>query len=270
MANVTVSQGITLLRNFAPEEYSYKKEYDNIGLMLGNESAVITKIMCCLDVTEKVIDEAIMLGAELIISHHPFIFYPINRITSADVLGRKILKAAENKISIYAAHTNLDYVSDGINDFVASALGLRNTTCLDAYIDSVQGMGRVGDLPNRINCTALKNNIEKVLKDSFVRIIGNPGATAKRVAVINGGGGGDTKYIDLAKQAGADCIVTADLKHHVAVYASELGITVIEPQHFTMEHCYISRLVQILKIEAKSSKFDIEVIQSQNEICPRF
>lgn len=265
----TVREALKMLQDFAPEEYEYKLEYDNIGLIVGRGDTEVNKILCCLDVTEGVIDEAAAVGANLIISHHPMIFCPIKNVVDDNVLGRKILKAAENRISIYAAHTNLDFVKDGINDYLASMIGLRNIETMHPYISSEEGIGRVGDLPNKIYCTVLKGEIETVLKDDYVRVIGEPYNQVKRVAVINGAGGGDTKYVDMAMEHGADCLVTADVKHHVAMYARENNITLIEPQHFTMEHAYISRLVQILKIEAKSHKIDVEILQA-TENNPRF
>jgi putative NIF3 family GTP cyclohydrolase 1 type 2 len=69
---------------------------------------------------------------------------------------------------------------------------------------------------------------------------------------------------------GADCLVTADVKHHVAVYAKDCGMTVIEPQHYTMEHCYLTRLTQRLRIEAAARKLAVEILQSQTDINPRF
>ncbi len=266
----TVGEVIALLRDFAPEECGYKEEYDNIGLILGDESRPVTRVICCLDVTMSVIDEAINTGAELIISHHPMIFYPISRINAGDILGRKLLKAAEHGIAVYAAHTNLDFVRDGINDYVAQLLGLHNVTSLSPYIDGETGFGRVGDLANKVYCSVFKGEVEAVLRDGYVRTVGEPYAQVKRVAVINGAGGGDTKYVDMAIKAGAECLVTADVKHHVAVYALESGITIIEPQHFTMEYCYMARLVQNLKIEAKARKADIEISLSQAEKNPRY
>lgn len=267
---VTVGEAVAILRDFAPEEYAYKKEYDNIGLILGDESRPVTRIVCCLDATGAVIDEAIALGAELIVAHHPMLFYPIQSINASTVVGRNLLKAAENGIAVYAAHTNLDFVRDGINDYVAQLLGLHNVTVLDPYINGETGFGRVGDLANKVYSSVLKGEVETVLHDSYVRTVGEPYAQVKRVAVINGGGGGNTEYVDMAMVAGADCLITADVKHHVAVYALERGITLIEPQHFTMEHCYISRLVQILKIEAKARKAELEIVQSQAEHNPRY
>lgn len=267
---IKVSDALQMLKSFAPEEYMYKEEYDNIGLICGRGDEEVKKIICCLDVTQAVIDEAIETGANLIISHHPMIFYPIKNVNSDSVTGRNLLKAIENRISVYAAHTNLDFVRDGINDYVASMLGLRNITALKPYDGNESGFGRVGDLANKVYCTVLKGEVETVLKDNYVRVIGEPYNMVKRIAVINGGGGGETSYIDMAVQAGADCLITADVKHHVAIYAKESGITMIEPQHYTMEHAYISRLVQILKIEARSRKIDIEIVQSVRDVNPRF
>ena len=266
----TVREALELIRGFAPDEYEYKKEYDNIGLLCGRYEAEVTKILCCLDVTEKVISEAIEEGAQLIISHHPVIWSPISSVRSDDVLGRKLLRAIENGIAIFAAHTNLDFCPDGINDYVAEQLGLRNVTPLEKYNDGDAGFGRVGELANKVFITVLKGEVETVLKDKYVRIVGEPYAQVKRIAVINGAGGGDTAYVDMALKAGADCLVTADVKHHVAVYAADAGLCIIEPQHFTMEYAYISRLVQTLKIEAKSHKTDIEIIQAVSEVNPRF
>ena len=268
--SVTVGQALKILRDFAPEEYGYKEEYDNIGLIIGDENREVTRVICCLDATMSVIDEAIAIGAELIIAHHPMIFYPIKNVTSSSVTGRKLLKAARHNIAVYAAHTNLDFVRDGINDYVAQLLGLHNVTNLKPYADETTGYGRVGELSNKVYSSVFKGEVESVLHDPYVRTVGEPYAQVKRVAVINGGSGGDTKYVDMAINAGADCLVTADVKHHVAVYALESGITLIEPQHFTMEYCYIARLVQYLKIEAKARKTEIEIVQSQTEHNPRY
>ncbi len=87
----TVEEVIGILKNFAPEEKYYAAEYDNVGLLCGDGSASVTKALVCLDVTETVLDEAVNAGAELIISHHPFIFGSIGRVNAADLMGRKIL-----------------------------------------------------------------------------------------------------------------------------------------------------------------------------------
>ncbi|MDR0426602.1 MAG: Nif3-like dinuclear metal center hexameric protein [Clostridiales bacterium] len=264
-----VAEVTALMKNIAAEEHMYTDEYDNIGLLVGRNDAEVKKVLCCLDASDAVIDEAIEKKAGLIISHHPVIYYPISRISDEDVIGKKLLKAAEHRISIYASHTNLDFVSDGINEYLAKLYGLIDILPLKPYISETEGYGRVGKLPGKLTCLQLKKETEKLLNDKFVRVIGDPQRSVSRVAVINGGGGGDVAYVDMAKKAGAECLITADVKHHVAVYALDGGMTVIEPQHYTMEHIYLARLVQTLKIEAKSKKADIEILQAERDVSPR-
>lgn len=266
----TVREAIALMKELAPEKFGYAEEYDNIGLILGDEDAPVSRVLCCLDATSYVIDEAIATGAELIISHHPMLYYPVKEVSSRSVLGRKMLKAAAHGIAVYAAHTNLDFAPDGINDFLAGQLGLLNVSGLHPYAEGQAALGRVGDLTNKVYASVLKGEVEALLRDSYVRTVGEPYAQVKRVAVLSGAGGGDTKYVDMAIRAGADCLITADVKHHVAVYALESGITLIEPQHFTMEYCYISRLVQNLRIEAKARHAEFTVEQAKAEHNPRF
>ncbi len=266
----TVKDVMAVMQTIAPKEHYFKEEYDNIGLIVGDESATVKKLMCCLDVTDDVLNEAIRIGADMIISHHPIIFYPLKKVTTSDFQGNKIFTAIKNGISIYASHTNLDFVRDGINDFLASELGLLNVRVMYPYINESEGLGRIGNLSSKQYCTVLKSELEVLLKDNYIRIVGEPFDEIINVAIINGAGGGDTKYVDMAIEEGADCLITADVKHHVAVYAKDRRLTLIEPQHFTMEHAYISRLVQILKIEAKARKFDFEIVQSASEVNPRF
>lgn len=264
-----VKDVIDVMRKLAPEENYYNKEYDNVGLIVGDAETEVNRVLCCLDVTEDVIDEAMEVGAQLIISHHPMIYFPIKNVTTSDSQGRKIFKAIRNGIAIYAAHTNLDFVKDGINQFFADEIGLTDCLPLDPYISETEGFGRVGNLRQATTCSELREKIKGLFRDDFVRIVGED-KQIKRIAVINGGGGGDTSYIDMALNANADCLVTADVKHHVAMYARENDLPIIEPQHFTMEYAYISRLVKILKTEAQSNKIKMDILQSKRETNPRF
>ena len=264
-----VKDVINLFKEIAPEENVVIDDYDNVGLLVGKASSEVSKVLCCLDATEEVVAEATKIGAQMIISHHPMIFAPIKSVTEETVVGRKIITAIENGISIYAAHTNLDFSENGINDFVAELIGLTNVEVMDAYISKYAGLGRVGNLSAPIEVASLKRNVENLFADKYVRLIGEPYETVERVAVINGAGGGDTAYIDMAVRANADCLITADVKHHVAVYAKENGLTLIEPQHYTMEYCYISQLVDRLRDEASLQGLDVEFTQSDLDVNPR-
>lgn len=266
----TVKDIVELINVIAPERNAINDGYDNVGLIVGRNDTPVDCVMCCLDATEEVVAEAIKYGAQMIVAHHPMVFMPTAKITDETVLGRKIISAIENGIGIYSAHTSLDFSADGINDYLVELLHLSNVSTLDEYIGKNEGLGKVGDLTSSMYVTVLKAEVEKVLSDAYVRIIGEPYDSISRVAIINGAGGGDTKYIDMALKAGADCLITADVKHHVAVYAKESGLTVIEPQHYTMEYAYISKLTQKLNAQASEKGLTVRFVQSEKDINPRF
>ena len=119
---------IAEIENYAP--LSLQESYDNSGIQIGDVNQSITGILLCLDVTEEVIDEAIELDCNFIISHHPLIFKGIKSLTGATYIERAIIKACQNKIVVYAAHTNLDNAMGGVNYKIASKLGLQNIRIL--------------------------------------------------------------------------------------------------------------------------------------------
>ena len=104
--------------------------FDNAGLQIGLTDAEVTGVLLCLDVTEAVLDEAVALGCNLIVSHHPLIFSPLKRITGSNYVERCVLKALANGIAIYSAHTNLDNAPGGVNYRIAEKLGLQNVRIL--------------------------------------------------------------------------------------------------------------------------------------------
>jgi len=261
-----VNDVIMAMRQIAPEKNTFG--HDNVGLIVGDENAEVSRVLCCLDVTQSVIDEAIERDVQLIISHHPMIFLPISNVTSGSPLGKKIIKAIKNEISVYAAHTNLDFTMGGINDYLMKLLDTTNVVPLDPYISEAEGFGRVGKLTSAVTAKALKEKLVDLLHDKYIGIIGNPDAKISRVAIINGSGGGDTEYIDMAIAKGADCLITGEVKHHVAMYAIELGFTVIEAGHYTTEHVYIPQLAKILTEKLSEKNMCIEVFTSLKENNP--
>ncbi len=116
------------LESFAP--LAYQESYDNAGLLCGNHDMEITAALICLDSTEAVIDEAISLGCNLVIAHHPIVFSGIKKLNGNNYVERVLIKAIQNNIAIYAAHTNLDNVYNGVNAKIAEKLGLVNCQVL--------------------------------------------------------------------------------------------------------------------------------------------
>jgi len=124
-----IREVIQLLEEFAPLEL--QESYDNAGLNLGNPEADLTGILCTVDVTEEVVEEAERLKANLIVSHHPVIFSGIKSITGSNSHERIIIRAIQNNIALYSAHTNLDNVKDGVNYQIAEKLNLKKLRVLE-------------------------------------------------------------------------------------------------------------------------------------------
>ncbi len=108
----------------------FQESYDNSGLIFGNPETEINTVLITLDVTEKVIDEAIQKKAQIIVAHHPLIFSGIKKITGKNDVERSLVKAIQNNIAVYAAHTNLDSVPNGVNGKIGEKLKLQNCSIL--------------------------------------------------------------------------------------------------------------------------------------------
>jgi dinuclear metal center YbgI/SA1388 family protein len=119
---------IAEIENYAPPVY--QESYDNSGLLVGNKETQVTGVLLSLDCIERVIDEAISLKCNLIVAHHPIIFGGLKRLTGSNYVERTVIKAIQNNIAIYAAHTNLDNVKNGVNAKIAEKLGLTNLKIL--------------------------------------------------------------------------------------------------------------------------------------------
>ncbi len=116
------------LESFAP--LAYQESYDNSGLICGHHDMEITGAVICLDSTEAVIEEAIANKCNLVIAHHPIVFSGIKKFNGKNYVERVIIKAIQNNIAIYAAHTNLDNVAKGVNSKIAEKIGLTNCKIL--------------------------------------------------------------------------------------------------------------------------------------------
>lgn len=117
-----------LLEQLAPPMYA--EDYDNVGLLTGDPDSEITGVLCTLDCIEAVVDEAIAKKCNVIVAHHPIVFKGLKKITGSNYVERTIIKAIRHNIAIYAIHTNLDNVYQGVNQEISRLLGLKNTRIL--------------------------------------------------------------------------------------------------------------------------------------------
>ncbi|UZD24068.1 Nif3-like dinuclear metal center hexameric protein [Algoriphagus halophytocola] len=123
-----ISEVISYLEHIAPP--AYQESYDNATLITGDRNAEVTGIVCSLDCVEDTVEEAIALGANMIVAHHPIVFKGLKSLTGKNYVERTVIKAIKNDIAIYAIHTNLDHVSQGVNKRICDKLGLQNTRIL--------------------------------------------------------------------------------------------------------------------------------------------
>jgi len=146
---------VSYLDKIAPQ--AYQESYDNAQLITGNPEDEVKGILCTLDTTESVVDEAIALGCNLIVAHHPIVFKGLKSLTGKNYVERTVVKAIKNDIAIYAIHTNLDHVSNGVNKKICNKLGLINTSILQPK----------RELLSKLVTFAPKEAIEKVLNALF-------------------------------------------------------------------------------------------------------
>ncbi len=133
---MTVKDLVSYLETIAP--LSYQESYDNSGLIIGDAHQEVTSVLITIDTIESVVDEAIEMGANLIVSHHPIIFSALKKITGANYVERTIIKAIKNNIAIYACHTNLDSVIGGVNSKICEKLELQNCRILSPIQNELQ------------------------------------------------------------------------------------------------------------------------------------
>ncbi len=135
-----IKELVAVLEQRAPP--SLQEDYDNSGLQVGDPETEVNSALVCLDCTEAVVEEAATLGCGLIISHHPVIFKGLKSLVPRTYVERTVLSALKHGIALYAIHTNLDNVVEGVNGEIAAALGLRPISVLDPKAAQLQKTGR--------------------------------------------------------------------------------------------------------------------------------
>ncbi len=226
---------LAYLCELAPLEL--QMEFDNSGFQVGHGDQAVTKALLALDVTDEVVREAIESGAELIISHHPLLFRPPRRIVDSDPETGRILRLIEAGIAVISMHTNLDIAEGGVNDVLLRLLGAEPEAALDA-----EGCGRIGTLPEPVSMERFLARCQERLSVNGLRYVSS-GRTVGRLAVM-GGAGGDALEDAFAK--GCDTYVSADLKYHSFLRAQELGMNLIDADHFCTEQPVIPVLCEKL------------------------
>ena len=230
----TIREITQALEKLAPTHY--QESYDNAGLITGSQNTPVNGVLICLDSLECVIEEAIEQKCNLIVAHHPIIFKGLRQINGKNYVERIIIKAIKNDIAIYAIHTNLDNVPEGVNFKFANLLGLENIKILapknnhDKQATAV-GSGAIGTLRTQFSGQDFLKYIKQKLNLTLIRHTKLLDKAIKTVAVCGGTG---SFLLPQAIALGADVFVSTDFKYHEFFDADE-QIVIADIGHYESE-----------------------------------
>jgi dinuclear metal center YbgI/SA1388 family protein len=208
--------------------------------VLGEPSSSVDTVLFVVDCVPETVEEAVSVGAQLIVAHHPLLLRGVSTLAPTTYKGRIVHRLIRAGIGLFTAHTNADVASPGVSDALAARLGLRDVRPLRPSAVSAQiGTGRVGTLPQKLTGAALVELAARVLPPTSwgVRASGDPDRVIETVAVC--GGAGDPFLAD-AVAAGADAYLTSDLRHHPASeHVANGGPVLLDAAHWATERPWL-------------------------------
>lgn len=218
-------------------------DFDNVGLLVGDYDAEITKALISLDCTLTTVKNAVSNGCQLIITHHPVIFDPLKNVIADSVVYELI----RNNLTVISLHTNLDIADGGVNDSLCKAIGLENVEPFTAFDGFLL---REGVTTSPLTAKSFAERLKKVLGGNVRYTDG--GKDIETVLVCSGNGG---KYVTEAISCGFDALVTAELKHNQFLFASDYGVSIFDAGHYNTEDIVLEPLKEILTDKFKSIDF---------------
>ncbi|MGM9603680.1 MAG: Nif3-like dinuclear metal center hexameric protein [Faecousia sp.] len=260
----TVKNIVDFMETIAPQ--SKKESWDNVGLLCGREGKEVHTVLVALDPFEDVADEAVEIGADLILTHHPLIFNPLHSLTDGTAIGRTIFTLVRHDISAFNAHTNLDIAPEGVNHCLAKKLGLENI----AVIDPVE-MDEQGSLWGLMRRGTVE---EQALEEFLPRVkeaLQAPGlryaSGGKRVHHVAVGGGACGEEWPAVLRAGCDTFLTSDVRYNDFWDARDAGLNIIDAGHFYTENPVCGYLREI--VSAAFPELNV-VISQKNRDCMKY
>ncbi|GMA25638.1 GTP cyclohydrolase 1 type 2 [Luteimicrobium album] len=199
---------------------STAESWDAVGLVAGDPSQPVRRVLFAVDPVDTVLDEAGEVGADLLVTHHPLLLRGVHSVAATTFKGAFLHRAIRAGVAVYTAHTNADAARGGVAEALAELVGVVDAEPLvpadtrDHTLPAI-GIGRVGRLAEPVPLRAFAERVAAVLPATAqgVRVAGDLDALVERVAVV--GGAGDSLF-DAVRSSGADVYVTADLRHHPA------------------------------------------------------
>ncbi len=243
---------IKVLNEDVPE--CLQDSWDNSGLQVEGTVKEVKRIYIAMDLTDKVIDDAIEKNVDMIITHHPLIFSPIKRVTTGDFIQKRLIKLIKNDIVYYAMHTNFDKVYMG--ELAAKQLGIQfneNLEDTDKFDSKCFGYGKVGTLPESMTVLQLCEWVKEKFEIPNVKVFGDESSVVSKVAIMPGSG---KSFVNEAVEKNVDVMITGDIDHHTGIDALARNLIIIDGGHYGIEHIFVKFVEKYI-----NEKFtDIEVL----------
>ena len=230
------------------------EDWDNVGLLAGDPSVTVQRVMTCLTITPESAAEAIEQACQLIVSHHPLPFRPIQRITTDQTPTRLLWELIRAGVAIYSPHTGFDSAAQGINQQLARILGLDSAQPIEPFEDAGDdkpagdltglGGGRWGAFPEPQSVDLIADRLKQSLGLGSIRLVGNADHPVQRIAIACGSGG---SFLRRAARLGCDGFVTGETDFHTCLAARADGIALFLLGHYASERFAVERLATELQ-----------------------
>ena len=231
-----LSEVIAALENLWPAERA--ESWDAVGTVVGEPDQEVTRVLFAVDPVQEIVDEAVKLGADLLVTHHPLYLRGTTTVAASHFKGRVVHTLIKNDIALHVAHTNADSADPGVSDALAGALDLRVVGPLvpdPTDTSGRRGLGRVCEVDPPMTVRELAARAAERLPATAqgIRVAGDPEATVRTIAVS--GGSGDSLF-DQVRASGVDAFRTADLRHHpVSEARAQSPLALLDAAHWATE-----------------------------------
>ncbi len=243
-----------VIERFAP--LATQEEWDNAGFCIGSPEQEVHGVLVGFDCTPALVDEAVALGADMIVTHHPLIFGGLRKIDPADFVGATVIKAIRAGIAVYAAHTNADKADGGVTALMASRLGLRDVQPL---VES--NLAQIGNLPKPVPQAGFIALVKRAFGLKVVRASASCKKEISRVGICGGSG---SEFIPAARAAGADAFVTGDVSYHR--FFVDRDFLVMDIGHYESEVAIVEKFLSLLKDNFPTFALHASTHQNNNPI----
>lgn len=224
------------------------ESWDAVGLVCGDPAEQVDQVLVCVDPVAATVDEALDLGAQLLVAHHPLLLRGVHGVPADSAKGSLIHKLIRAGVALYCAHTNADAAAPGVSDALAAALGLTVLRPLQPTAEgAATGLGRVCELPEPEPFSVFLQRVAEALPETAPGVLGagDPDRPIRTVAVSGGAGDG---FLATATAAGVDAYVTADLRHHPAGEHLEAGgPALVGLTHWASEWPWCEQAAQVVR-----------------------